>query len=799
MKKKYLLIVLIAISSFLWAGERNDIRDTSRTNLKFYPLRELLPDLLWDRSHNSIPQKSYLHSLSDSQENLQLFDRNHLIPMVNDSLNVTFVGQWPWGPCYDVEIKDSCAYIGNGRLLQILDLNDPSSPVILGEYLTELLIYDFEVSGAYAYLATGLAMEIVDISNPSNPVFTGRVERESAPYRELAVSSGYAYVGDFSGVLHIIDVSNPTNPVELSWINAVYETPRDIEVYGDYVYIIPGVGFGITILNVSDPENPQYEDLYFTNSVPTAIKVSGSYLFVGMILDPEFQILDISTPTEPTVLGSAHLNIELYPEDIEIEGNWAYLAIAGYVDGSFSIVDISQISDPSETSNIKLSNSVTAYGVALFSEYAYVSVFSGLSTVYVAEKDNPREVGFFPTGESVGRLKVIGNYNYLADGRAGLWIIDVEDPENPLGVGQFPVLGFAWDVDVEGDYCYIIDSTLPAGTSGGVWIIDVSDPTQPVEASNLLGIISWTYPLSALDVSRDYLYITIPPDSGLLVVDVSDPRYPQITSFFETEGDLYDVYVSGEYAYLANRDRGLRIIDVSEPNDPKEVGYWLQDNVVDVFVQDNLAFVASSVNLFILDVSDPANPKELGSLQVSDRGYDWELSVSNNYIYMAGFKEIHIIDFSIPKSPEEVGFIDVVVDVNGIDSKENLFYFGDSFRGLFIYQNDFLTGIRDNVKPDKAIPKTLSLSQNYPNPFNPSTTITFDVASTDTKQPVSLSIYDVRGRCVKTLINSGLDPGSHKIHWDGRDERGQSVSSGIYLYTLKAGEERFTHKMTVLK
>jgi hypothetical protein len=717
--------------------------------------------------------------------------------MVNDSLNVTFVGQWSWGPCEDVEVSGNYAYIANGRLFQVLDLTDPVNPEILGEYSTELFIYDLEISGNYAYLATGLAMEIVDVSNLFNLVLTGKVDREYLPYRELAVSGDYAYVGDYAGTLHIIDISDPYNPVEISWTYGTSDDPKHIEVYGDYVYMIARVDLGISIVNVSDPENPQFEGLYYTNSGPKAIKVSGSYLFVGLIANPEFQILDISTPTDPTVLGSTDLSIG-YPKDIEIEGNWAYLANS---DDIFSIVDISQITNPEERSNIQLTNSAGALGVAIHNEYAYLSVYSGLSTVLIADADDPIEVGFYPTGGLVGRLKVDGNYTYLADGTGGLWIIDVEDPEDPHGVGQLSVNGFAWDVDMEGDFCYVLDMPLPADSLGSVWIIDVTDPAHPVERSQIPRIYLKSNPViwNALDVLGDYLYITIPPDSGLLIVDISDPDSSQIASFFNTEGYLYDVFVSGDYAYLANDDRGLRIIDVSDPIEPKEVGYWLQEYIVDVYVKDYLAIVASSVNLFILDVSDPANPKEIGSLQVSDRGYDWELSVSNNYIYMAGFKEIYIIDFSIPKSPEEVGFIDVIVDVNGIDSKENLFYFGDKFRGLFIYQNDFLTGIRDNVKPDKAIPKTLSLSQNYPNPFNPSTTITFDVASTDTKQPVSLSIYDVRGRCVKTLINSGLDPGSHKIHWDGRDERGQSVSSGIYLYTLKAGEERFTHKMTVLK
>ena len=92
------------------------------------------------------------------------------------------------------------------------------------------------------------------------------------------------------------------------------------------------------------------------------------------------------------------------------------------------------------------------------------------------------------------------------------------------------------------------------------------------------------------------------------------------------------------------------------------------------------------------------------------------------------------------------------------------------------------------------------LSQNYPNPFNPSTTISFDIPGTvGAKQVVSLAIYDLRGRRIRTLINSELEPGSYKLHWDGRSDRGERVASGIYLYALKAGDKSFIRKMTMLK
>jgi parallel beta-helix repeat protein/predicted outer membrane repeat protein len=99
-----------------------------------------------------------------------------------------------------------------------------------------------------------------------------------------------------------------------------------------------------------------------------------------------------------------------------------------------------------------------------------------------------------------------------------------------------------------------------------------------------------------------------------------------------------------------------------------------------------------------------------------------------------------------------------------------------------------------------SLPKAFNLYQNYPNPFNPSTTIAFDITgNAGMQQLVTLTIYDIRGRLVRKLVDQEKESGRYQVHWDGRDDVGQAVSSGIYLYTLKAGEERFTRKMTFLK
>ncbi|MFQ6105305.1 MAG: FG-GAP-like repeat-containing protein [Candidatus Glassbacteria bacterium] len=93
-----------------------------------------------------------------------------------------------------------------------------------------------------------------------------------------------------------------------------------------------------------------------------------------------------------------------------------------------------------------------------------------------------------------------------------------------------------------------------------------------------------------------------------------------------------------------------------------------------------------------------------------------------------------------------------------------------------------------------------TLLQNFPNPFNPNTTISFDVQSDkEITQTVNLTIYDIRGRRVKVLIDRGLEAGRHRVIWDGKDEKGIEVASGIYFYQVKAGGYIYTRKMTLMR
>ncbi len=100
------------------------------------------------------------------------------------------------------------------------------------------------------------------------------------------------------------------------------------------------------------------------------------------------------------------------------------------------------------------------------------------------------------------------------------------------------------------------------------------------------------------------------------------------------------------------------------------------------------------------------------------------------------------------------------------------------------------------VKSSASLPGTISLHQNYPNPFNPTTSISFDIPRT---LDVRLEVFNILGQSVKMLVNEMYPAGSFNIKWDGTDESGNTVASGLYLYRLETDTESISRKMILIK
>ncbi|MBE9510808.1 MAG: T9SS type A sorting domain-containing protein, partial [Bacteroidetes bacterium] len=108
---------------------------------------------------------------------------------------------------------------------------------------------------------------------------------------------------------------------------------------------------------------------------------------------------------------------------------------------------------------------------------------------------------------------------------------------------------------------------------------------------------------------------------------------------------------------------------------------------------------------------------------------------------------------------------------------------------------DSVTAI-DDEKSQLFIPRKLALLGNYPNPFNSSTTISYQLS---TAGNVELSIYNVLGQKVRSLVNTNQNAGIYKVVWDGTNETGSIVNSGVYFCRISDGQEQMTRKVILIK
>jgi hypothetical protein len=124
------------------------------------------------------------------------------------------------------------------------------------------------------------------------------------------------------------------------------------------------------------------------------------------------------------------------------------------------------------------------------------------------------------------------------------------------------------------------------------------------------------------------------------------------------------------------------------------------------------------------------------------------------------------------------------------------------------YPTDYLGFAGHNLEPTGPIelnmnthdltyiPDKYGLNQNYPNPFNPETLIPYNLPENIF---VNITIYDLLGRQVKTLVNQGQNAGFNSIKWNATNDYGEPVSAGIYLYQIQAGTFYQTKKMALLR
>jgi hypothetical protein len=276
----------------------------------------------------------------------------------------------------------------------------------------------------------------------------------------IVISGTHAFVADDAG-LEIVDIADPRHPsvtgVYTTWVNAM-----DVALAGQYAYL-PDNGTDLHILDVSDPQSPQYAG-GFTSQGLEAVVVSGTYAYLSGVIWG-LQVLDVSDPADV----QQEYNLSEAYSDLAISGRYLY-ALQDFPT-RLVILDASQPPTVSVTS---------VYTLPTFGRAVAVS----------------------------------GSTAYVADGTAGLRILDVSNPVLPTEIGAFSLPGWsANDVVVSGTYAYVA-----AGTEG-VWMLDVSNPAAP---QALLASADWSTrdAYRTLAVAGSYVYVG-KEDGGLAAINFS--------------------------------------------------------------------------------------------------------------------------------------------------------------------------------------------------------------------------------------------------------------------------------------
>lgn len=169
------------------------------------------------------------------------------------------------------------------------------------------------------------------------------------------------------------------------------------------------------------------------------------------------------------------------------------------------------------------------------------------------------------------------------------------------------------------------------------------------------------------------------------------------------------------------------------------------------------------------------------------------MKVKTDNLTMAGLNGMaYITDDNLADGYEN--FVVFSVDGNTLPAGKTDLFFSSNFEIESVTLVS-ATGNEINTSID-LVPVSYALNQNYPNPFNPVTVISFE---TPEDGFVELAVYDILGREIVSLTNGLLNAGYHSIEWNGLDSQGKMAPTGMYIYSLKAGDQSFSKKMMLMK
>jgi hypothetical protein len=578
----------------------------------------------------------------------------------------------------NVAISEGYAFVTGPGGMRILDVADPTRPVLMGNFYEfgNEFYHDVLVSGDYAYIysfsyvdtgtstISNSSIQIVDIGNPADPARVGSIRNSVL----RNISGNYLYTHDIpSRSLQIIDIGDPAAPILISTL----DTPGvdyDVFVSGDYAYVADFDG-GLQIVDITRPSQPEIVGAVKTTGKAMKIGVSDENAYIvelegdgfADLFDRVLRIVDVHDPENPVLSGV--IDDKDYIFDVKVSDDYIYFRETD----KLGIADISEPSNQRIVEYIPLPND--AKDLAISGKHAYVAGDAGF---YIVDVSDPGDAAAFCTVGTPNRVMDVaasGDYVYVADD-SGLRVVDIRDPVVPTisdvvdasgdavalssasdAVFSFPPRPDVRDVIVSGNHLYFVNS------SGALEIFDIRMPSDPIKIATMATESCGT----GVAMTNNYAYITA-SELGLRVVDVSKPEAPFLVGSIDTDGTAYGVSVSGDFAYVADGDAGLQIVDISDPAYPEIVGTVDIPGIAEgVTLSGRYAYVFDyGSGFYCVDIADPLSPALVASFEMPANA----AAVSGDYAYVADTDAIvHVIDIENPEAPVDVAAIRAVGDV----------------------------------------------------------------------------------------------------------------------------------------
>ena len=653
--------------------------------------------------------------------------------------------------------------------ITILNVSNPAFPELISETYINSQAQDIVVQDDIAFIGGLNRIDLFDISDLENLLPLSTIQIYGCV--SISVDNEKLYAACGQGGIYFIDVSNPQSPI----IEAHYgEYWRSILI--DVVWpaaYVDNYENAINIFNIEDINNielvgviPSYSDHFIINENKMYTNAEQNHI----------NVFDLSNPLEPIQLTS----LEGVGCPLTVEDNVLYTRGNGidafHIDENFELSPLGMYDSWAIVEGFEVSDGI-AFDITLWEGLQILDISDPIeeNCIGSCELFNINEIPIHPADIILYENAIY--LNYESNEMAG--IIDISNFENPI-YQQFP------NQDDQLVSFTLWNDVLFAKDWYNIFTYDLSNPFEPqlletfecIQGSNML--------LTMDDILIEFDYSEIKLYSINNSVQISE------IGLYNDVGYKTAFEANNGFIYYAIYQEGIKIIDIENPE--RIDFYPIEEFIGGMKINDNILYVSSENEILLLDITDPTSIEFVTSIQPhEDSEFIAPVIIDGNDLIIAdtSWNEVSVYDISVPTIPTLVESYSGSREIREMLLIDEFLLTGNNRSGFAIITLDGLLDSNEN-----EIVSNFSSLNNYPNPFNPTTTINFSIQS-NTK--VNLSIYNIKGQRIKTLINSNYEKGNHFVNWNGFDEMGNSVSSGIYLYKLKTQDDQKTNRMLLLK